>query len=158
MQRVRVGSIRYCVSACPARSPSPLLVWVAEIMKLRIRDHSIRLRLTRVEVDAVQENGIIRSTTGFPGGRELRYCVESSPASVSPAAFFSDNEITVRLPEKMVQAWASTEQVSMLGEQVLDDGAKLTILVEKDFACLAPRDGEDESDMYPHPDGDGSKC
>lgn len=122
-------------------------------MKLRIKDNSIRLRLTRGEVDAVREQGIIRSKTEFPGGREFRYCIECSPASVSPAAFFSDNEITVRLPETMVLAWATTEQVSMLGEQVLDDGAKLEILVEKDFVCLVLRDGEDESDMFPHPDG-----
>lgn len=122
-------------------------------MKLRIKNNSIRLRLTRGEVDAVREQGIIRSKTGFPGGHEFRYCIESCPASVSPAAFFSDSEITVRLPETMVLAWATTEQVSMLGEQVLDDGTKLQILVEKDFACLVPRGGEDESDMFPHPDG-----
>jgi hypothetical protein len=77
---------------------------------------------------------------------------------VNPAAFFSDNEITIRLPETMVLAWATTDQVSMQGEQVLDDGSKLQILVEKDFACLAPRDDEDESDMFPHPDADGSQC
>ena len=127
-------------------------------MKLRIRDNSIRLRLTRVEVDAVREKGVIMAKTGFPGGREFRYRVESSPASVNPAAFFSDNEITVRLPETMVLAWATTEQVSIKGEQVLDDGAKLAILVEKDFACLVPRDGEDESDMFENPDDDGEKC
>ena len=127
-------------------------------MKLRIRDNSVRLRLTRDEVDAVQETGVIRSQTGFPGGREFRYCVESSPASVNPAAFFSDDEITIRLPETMVPAWATTDQVSMQGEQVLDDGSRLQILVEKDFACLAPRDSEDESDMFAHPDADGSQC
>ena len=127
-------------------------------MKLRIRDNSVRLRLTRGEVDAVQETGVIRSQTGFPGGREFRYCVESSPASVNRAAFFSDNEINIRLPEPMVLAWATTDQVSMQGEQVLDDGSKLQILVEKDFACLAPRDGENESDMFAHPDADGSQC
>ena len=33
-----------------------------------------------------------------------------------------------------------------------------TILVEKDFQCLAPREGEDESDMFPHPDGDSTTC
>ncbi len=37
------------------------------------------------------------------------------------------------------------------GGRDVDDGDSLKILVEKDFACLAPREGEDESDMYPHP-------
>lgn len=122
-------------------------------MKIRIRDNSIRLRLTRGEVDAMRENGVVTSTTGFPGGRQFSYSLESSPASVNPAAFYSDNEIRVRLPETEVLAWTTTEQVSIEGEQILDDGEKLSILVEKDFACLEPRPGEDESDMYPHPEG-----
>ena len=122
-------------------------------MKLRIRDNSVRLRLTRSEVDTLREHGLVSSRTAFPGGREFGYEVESSPASVTAAAFFSDNVITVRLPETTVLAWATTEQVSIAGEQILVDGGKLSILVEKDFACLAPREGEDESDMYPHPMG-----
>ncbi len=102
----------------------------------------------------MREIGVVTSTTGFPGGRQFKYSLESSPASVNPAAFYSDNEIRIRLPETVVLAWVTTEQVSIEGEQVLDDGEKLLILVEKDFACLAPREGEDESDMYPHPDVD----
>lgn len=127
-------------------------------MKIRIRDNSVRLRLTRGEVEAINANGVVTSMTGFPGSREFRYSLESSPASVNPAAFYSDNEIRIRLPETVVHAWATTEQVSIEGEQVLDDGQKLSILVEKDFACLAPREGEDESDMYPHPNADEGGC
>lgn len=127
-------------------------------MKIRIRDNSVRLRLSRGEVEAINASGVVTSTTGFPGSREFRYSLESSPASVTPAAFYSDNEIRVRLPETVVHAWATTEQVSIEGEQVLDDGNKLSILVEKDFACLAPRAGEDESDMYPHPNAGEADC
>ncbi|MCP4335017.1 MAG: hypothetical protein GY785_20375 [Gammaproteobacteria bacterium] len=127
-------------------------------MKLRIKDNSIRLRLTRSEVDTLRDSGIVAAKTAFPGGRAFQYRVESSPASVNPAAFFSDNAVTVRLPETAVLGWATSEQVSLPGEQVLDDGALLKILVEKDFACLAPREGEDESDMYPHPDAGTDSC
>ena len=127
-------------------------------MKIRIRDNSLRLRLTRGEVDAIRDNGVVTSTTGFPGGRQFSYSLESSPASVNPAAFYSDNEIRIRLPETQVLAWTTTEQVSIEGEQVLDDGEKLSILVEKDFTCLEPRPGEDESDMFPHPDADDTAC
>ena len=42
----------------------------------------------------------------------------------------------------------------MPGEQVLDDGSTLKVLVEKDFACLTERE-EDESDMFPHPEAQG---
>lgn len=127
-------------------------------MKLRIRDNSIRLRLERAEVDTLRDDGLVSARTGFPGGREFQYIVESSPASVNPGAFFSENVLTVRLPESRVLAWASSEQVSIAGDLLLDDGVPLNILVEKDFACLAPRAGEDERDMYPHPNADEAQC
>jgi hypothetical protein len=121
-------------------------------VKLRIRDNSVRLRLERGEVDALRDDGLLSARTGFPGGREFRYAVESSPASVNPGAFLSDLTLTVRLPESMVLGWANSAQVSIAGEQRLDDGTVLNILVEKDFACLTPRDGEDDADMFPHPE------
>ncbi len=126
-------------------------------MKLRIRDNSVRLRLTQGEVDTLRSDGILSARTGFPGGRDFQYVLESSPASVTPGAFFSENVITVRLPETTVLAWASSEQVSIEGVQILDDGEQLAILVEKDFSCLAPREGEDESDMYPHPNANNNE-
>ena len=127
-------------------------------MKLRVRDNSIRLRLMQSEVDTLASDGIVSARTPFPGGRSLVYRVESSPASVKPEAFLSKAEISVRLPETVVLAWATTEQVSIAGEQQLVDAETLKILVEKDFTCLAPRDNEDESDMYPHPQSDGEVC
>ncbi len=111
----------------------------------------MRLRLTRSEVEVLRDDGVVRARTAFPGGREFRYEVESSPANVSPGAFLSENTMTIRLPEATVLAWANSEQVSMSGEQSHKNGDVLDILVEKDFACLAPREGEDESDMFPHP-------
>ena len=127
-------------------------------MKLRIKDNSIRFRLTRSEVEALNRTGVVSAITSFPGGRRLTYVVESSPASVTPAAFYTENTVSVRLPEAMVLALATTEQVSIDDEQVLVDGNKLRVIVEKDFACLSPREGEDESDMYPHPEAGSSAC
>ena len=112
----------------------------------------------RSEVDALRDRGEVFASTAFPGSRKLHYRVESSPASVRAAAFFSDNTLTVRLPESEVVAWATNDQVSMRDEQTLDDGDFLQILVEKDFVCLTQREGEDESDMYPHPDADKVSC
>jgi hypothetical protein len=126
-------------------------------MKLRIRDNSIRLRLTRGEVDSLHADGLVKARTEFAAGPEFAYVLESSPASVQPEAFFSDRVITIRVPEAMALAWASSEQVSINGEQTLDDGGLLTILVEKDFTCLAPREGEDESDMFSNPQADSGK-
>jgi hypothetical protein len=101
-------------------------------VKLFIRDNSVGLRLARDEIEILRTQGVVSARTGFPGGREFRYELESSPASVVPAAFFSDNVLTVRLPETTVLAWATTDQAAIEGEQVLVDGEMLTIVVDKD--------------------------
>ena len=127
-------------------------------MKLRIRDNSIRLRLTQSEVDTIRSDGLVGGTLSFAGGAKLVYCLESSPACVDPVAQFDNAELKVRLPESDVQQWASTDETTIAAEQQLDDGDYLKILVEKDFACLAPREGEDESDMFPHPQQGTANC
>lgn len=125
-------------------------------MKLRIRDNSIRLRLTRSEVETMNTAGLVRAFVPFAGGVRLIYSLESSPACVDPVAQFANGELSVRLPQSAVQQWVSGDDVAIASEQQLDQGGFLKILVEKDFACLAPRDGEDESDMYPHPGKDSA--
>lgn len=120
-------------------------------MKLRIRDNSIRLRLTQSEVATAKDDGLVRGRVQFGGNNSFEYVFESSPATVKPEAYISNNVLTVRIPRLDVQQWAESEQVSIKSEQNLDDGDQLQILVEKDFVCLAPREGEDESDMFPNP-------
>ena len=123
-------------------------------MKLRVLDNSIRLRLTRTEVDTVNNDGLVRGRVRFAGSNTFEYILESSPATVKPEAHISNNCMTVRIPQLEVRQWAESEQISIASAQILDDGEQLSILVEKDFHCLAPREGEDESDMFPHPDAD----
>ncbi len=63
----------------------------------------------------------------------------------------ADGALTVMLSESEVKQRASTEQASIAADETLDDGDSLKILVEKVFACLTACDGEDESNMFPHP-------
>lgn len=121
-------------------------------MKLRIRDNSLRLRLMQGEVRQLRDEGRVAARAEFPTGGALVYVVEASPASVRPDAVLEGTAVTVRLPESMVRDWADSDAVSMRDELALDTGGRLTVLVEKDFACLAPRKGEDESDMFPNPE------
>ena len=117
-------------------------------MKLRVRDNSIRLRLTRSELELVRNDGLVP----FASRNNFDYVLESSPATVKPEAHISNNVLTVRIPEAEIISWSDSDEVSIAASQILDGGDQLNILVEKDFACLAPREGEDETDMYPHPE------
>ncbi|HWM30033.1 MAG TPA: hypothetical protein VNQ14_16340 [Woeseiaceae bacterium] len=119
-------------------------------MKLRVQDNSIRFRLTRAEVDNLHRDGVVSATVSFPGGSRLEYRVETTALAGEPQATFSAGELVVQVPETAMRNWATTEEVSIIGAQPLD-GDALSILVEKDFACLAPREGEDDSDKFPNP-------
>ena len=127
-------------------------------MKLRVLDNSIRLRLTQGEVKTVSTEGLVKGRVRFAGSNTFDYVLESSPATVKPEAHLSNNVLTVRVPVMDIQNWADSDRVSIDSEQILDDGERLRILVEKDFHCLAPREGEDESDMFPHPDAGSKTC
>ena len=120
-------------------------------MKPRIRDNFIRLRLTQSEVDTICSEGLVTARVFCPDADVPDYVLEGAPAMVRPSAPFLDGALTVWLPGSDVKDWASTEQVSIEAEEILDKGDHLKILIEKDFACLVPREGEDESDMYSHP-------
>ena len=127
-------------------------------MKLRILDNSIRLRLSQTEVDVANSDGLVKGHVSFAGKNSFGYVLESSPATVTLEANMSGSVLTVCVPQREVKQWAESDRVSMRSEQILDDGQKLAILIEKDFACLAPREGEDESDMFPHPDAGKKTC
>jgi len=127
-------------------------------LKLRILDNSIRLRLSRSEVDAAATDGLVKGRVRFPGGKTFDYILENSPATVAPEAHLSDNVLTVRVPVIDIQSWAASDKVAIDAEQLLGDGEHLRILIEKDFQCLSPREGEDESDMFPHPGAGTASC
>ncbi len=116
-------------------------------MKLRIQENSIRLRLSQSEVDNFSSKGIISGRTEFPGGSMLLYQLHSGPLLLTS---LSNNTISITLPQVEVEHWVSTDQVGINHDLNLENGDKLSILVEKDFKCLTQR-GEDESDMFPNP-------
>lgn len=127
-------------------------------MKLRVRDNSIRLRLTQSEVDLVRDDGAVRGRVTFGGDSYFDYLLQSSPEIASTMANMSGNVLTVGVPESEIVRWANSNEVSIAAEQSLDGADRLSILIEKDFACLAPRAGEDESDMFPHPQAGTENC
>ncbi|MEZ5556927.1 MAG: hypothetical protein R3E86_00045 [Pseudomonadales bacterium] len=118
-------------------------------MKIRILDDSVRLRLDRDEVDAVGRGDDVCSATRFPGGQVLVCRLGVGGPAVS--AGFAQGEISVRLPAAMAGAWALSDSEVSLSAQVPVRPGVLAILVEKDFECLAPREGENQSNRFPNP-------
>ncbi len=116
-------------------------------MKLRIRGNSLRLRVTRPEFEQLSSAGKVVESVPFPGGAELRYMLTVDPAAKALTAAYGNDVIDVRIPGATFREWQREDQVSLRAT------GDLTILVEKDFACLVNREDEDDSDAFAHPAG-----
>lgn len=118
-------------------------------MKLRIRGNSVRLRLSQGEVERFAADGKVEESIEFaPGARSFTYAIESDDRRDSVAAAYVDDRLCVYVPEQLAKDWVESEKV---GFESQEGTVGPRIMVEKDFACLTPRAGEDESDMFPHP-------
>lgn len=119
-------------------------------MKLRIRGNSVRLRVSQSEVRALAEQGSTEDRTRFAPGAELTYRLAVAPVDAVRAEL-SGSRVEVTLPKAVLERWLAPSEVSIRAEQAIGSGERLAILVEKDFECLEPREGEDASDLFPHP-------
>lgn len=127
-------------------------------MKLRIKGPTLRLRLTQGEIRALLDEGEVEERVPFAAGVSLVYRLKRDAAVREIAATFRNGVIEILIPERNAREWCLTPLVTLAHEQSLADGS-LRITLEKDFACLAPREGEDESDNFPHPEADsGRSC
>lgn len=122
-------------------------------MKLRLRPNSVRLRLTRSEVETLTQTGAVSEMISFGPDPEnqLMYAVETHDAD-GLGFHYQGGSMVVYLPTPEVADWAESDRVGFTEVIDLGTGETLTLIVEKDFKCLTDRPGEDESDAYPHPE------
>jgi len=112
-------------------------------MKLRIRGNSLRLRLSQKEVAQLADKGRVEDVIAI-GPSKLAYALVLGDRI---AATYEGSRIEVTVPKDRARAWSTND--AEVGIENDDDALK--ILVEKDWSCLKPREGEDDSDAYPHP-------
>lgn len=119
-------------------------------MKIRIKGNSIRLRLTRSEVDALGIDGYIEERTEFANNLFI-YALNSNPDVKELTATFVGVKITMHVPPDMVREWATTEKVGYSNTLDTGNGREMFLLLEKDFKCIDAPVHEDQSDNYEHP-------
>ena len=125
-------------------------------MKLRMKKNSIRLRLTQSEIKTLSDLGHVSETidfgTGFGDG--FTYVLRVDPDEKTVMAIAGSGIITVVLPRSMAESWIETDLIGLEAEQTVGGGDELRLIIEKDFACLNPRPGENQSDSFPNPNKD----
>jgi len=114
-------------------------------MKLRIKSNSIRLRLSKDEVQTLVSEAIV-SDKCLLIGNSLEYSLKRVEGSKMTAEFLG-RSIVVNIPSEWIKDWNTNDKVGF--EDSMDNGCY--VLVEKDFQCLVPRPNEAEDDLYPNP-------
>jgi|JI10StandDraft_1071094.scaffolds.fasta_scaffold31718_2 hypothetical protein len=118
-------------------------------MKIRIKGNSVRYRLTKKDVAALTNTGMIEESTSF-GMSTLYYALKAKDNIETLEADFSNNRITLFVPSSFVSGWEKNEVVGCDAEMQLSATDSLYLLLEKDFACL-DETHEDQRDMYENP-------
>lgn len=119
-------------------------------MKLRLKENTVRIRLSMTEVEKLISVGQIASKTVFPGMNALETQIQLYGGEI-PMISFENGRIAIDLPEQPARGWPDSDQVGFQWSLPLKDGSQLLLLIEKDFRCLTERPGEDESALYPNP-------
>lgn len=122
-------------------------------MKLRISHNSLRLRLTRAEVERLITDGIVEESTLLGGAIPFAYRLLVDPQVREIRTGRYAQGIQVRLPQDIALVWSASERVGVSQVEVHPGGRSTSVLIEKDFSCLKPRQGEADQDTFPNPNG-----
>ena len=118
-------------------------------MKLRIKGNTIRLRLSKTEIEQLSTEGIVKDQTNFVNGSFI-YSIEKETNGSNIRADYINNQLTVYVPANLLSDWPNNKVISLHNR--LTDGSlpELYLLVEKDFKCI-DNSSEDQSDNYDNP-------
>ena len=98
------------------------------------------------------EAGRIEETIYFgrEAGAQLTYALVHEKSRKSADVMYEPQLVIVAVPSRMAERWAETDEVGMSAEIDLGARGSLSVLIEKDFACLDKSDAENE-DTFPNP-------
>jgi hypothetical protein len=106
-------------------------------MKLRLKDNSLRLRVSPEEVARLLAGQQVQTITRF--GPEpaqcLSYSLEAWPELPAMTAVYKPGRIRVLIPAHLLDNWNQDTPPSLSETQALGAGQSLTLLVEKDLPC-----------------------
>jgi hypothetical protein len=126
-------------------------------MKLRLRDNSIRLRITKSELAHLLQEGFVEAHTELGPAVADRLTYRILAGGTAPRAHMEHHTITVDVPRATLEPWAASEAISLALDHAWATG-KTSVLIEKDLPCAKPRPGEDQSDMFAKPAQFSTHC
>ena len=118
-------------------------------MKLRIKGNSIRIRLSKTEVDELVSGSSLSDSTSF-GDISLNYKVQPVSSGEELTSSYLEQVINLYVPEALLAGWTVNSVVGFESLMPLGSSEHLHLLLEKDFKCL-DKTMEDQSDFFDNP-------
>ncbi len=127
-------------------------------MKLRIKGDSLRLRVSRSELDSIIRGERIEDTILFSPDPDaaLTYCLDHAAGDAPTGLRYSPGKVTVLLAARDVKVWSDPGQVGIYTAIAVGPTRSLELIIEEDFACL-DRDDQGNADTFENPHA-GAKC
>lgn len=119
-------------------------------MKIRIKDNSVRLRLSKPDLDLFGNEGYLEEKTEFPGST-FTYAIQKLFDGKYIDASFIDQKLTLFVPKHIVQEWTETNTIGFNHNLPVGDNKTLFLLIEKDFKCIDGDVTEDQSEYFDNP-------
>lgn len=118
-------------------------------MKLRIKGDSIRLRVSRSELQRLADGQVIEEIVHLTGGN-FGYALGSSTQVTATTASFCDGRIALLISDAELAKWLDESEVGIYPSVSTASDRLLEFTIEKDFACL-DRSEEENSDTFANP-------
>ncbi len=125
-------------------------------MKIRIRENTLRFRLTQEEVATLRDGEALESRTEF-GAAPEQQMVWRVQVGTGTELTYNAGITSLAIPR---ESWLEENLDGDDGMQStvpLDGGREIHVTVERDYRCLAPRDPAEDAGSFPHPD-QGVSC
>jgi hypothetical protein len=121
-------------------------------MKLRIKENSLRYRVSRSDLVRLMQSGRIEETIRFAPQPDatLTYALECPSAQKEMPVRYQVQKVTVLLSLEEARRLSEGDEVGLYYTCDFGDGEVLELVVEKDFACLKDTDADNE-DAFPNP-------
>src|SRR5688500_2100415 len=119
-------------------------------MKLRIKGNSVRIRLSKTEVEALSSGTALEDRTSF-GSSRFGYLVQPVMEGDALDADYENGTIKMYVPKSLLTEWPSNAVVGFESRMKVNATESLYLLLEKDFKCI-DQTSEDQSDFYDNPE------
>jgi hypothetical protein len=121
-------------------------------LKLRIKENSIRFRITRSELARILEGERLRDRIQFAATPEaiLGYTLGITDQDTPVRVDYARQTVNVGISRDAVNAWAKESEVGVYSTVPISENLGLDVIIEKDFACLDRNDAEN-ADTFSNP-------